>query len=102
MERTNGRNLRERKTMLACMEFISRHINDEELFFETWLSNGMPDSEINYENLFVNFTEEADLIEDFYASEETFEEIMTCFLHEMYRAYLEKSGLYCDSCLSRE
>lgn len=102
MERTNGRNLRERKTMLACMEFISRCVNDEELFYETWMLNGMPDGEINTENLLKDFTKESDSIEDFYVTEETFEEIMTCFLYEMHKAYLDKSGLYCDSCLSRE
>lgn len=102
MERTNGKNLRERKTMLACMEFISRRVNDEELFFNTWLLNGIPDGEISDENLLKDFTEEADSIEDFYITEETFEEIMTCFLYEMSRAYSERSGLYCDSCVSRE
>lgn len=102
MERENGRNVKERKTMLACMDFIARNLNDEEILIDRWFACGVPDGDLDYWKLVSDFNEERENVDDYCIEEEPFEEIMTCFLHCMYKAYLDKSGLYCDSCLSRE
>ena len=40
----------ERAKMVACMEYIARQINNEDIF-ETWLMCGVADSDIEYGNL---------------------------------------------------
>lgn len=35
-----GKEKRDRKKMVACMEFIARQLNDEEILVDNWLSCG--------------------------------------------------------------
>lgn len=40
----------ERKKMVACMEYICRQINDEDVLYG-WLMNGVADGDIDYGDL---------------------------------------------------
>ena len=79
----------DRKKAIVCMEFIARQINDEDVFYY-WLMNGVPDGDIEYGNLDISQV----YSEDYMVSDEGFEEIMSCFLRRMKRAY-DSGGLYC-------
>lgn len=85
-----SKNIDERKFMLLAMEFICRQINDEDVF-EGWLMEGVPDGDIPYWTTDISIIDDDDsMLED-----ESFREIMECFLRCMRRA--DKSGgLYCD------
>ena len=87
-------NAKERKTMVMCMEFIARNINDEEVF-EEWLTNGVADGDIIYDEIIGNFEETRDYVDEYYIEDDNFRDIMTCFLRRMKLAYLS-GGLYCD------
>ena len=77
----------ERAKMIACMEFICRQINDEDVF-EGWLMCGVADGDIEYGNLDYNSVPEE------YLEPDTFSDIMSCFLRRMNSAY-KSGGLYC-------
>ena len=77
----------ERAKMIACMEFICRQINDEDVF-ESWLICGVADGDIEYGNLDYNS------VPDFYLDDKNFKEIMECILRRMNGAY-NSGGLYC-------
>lgn len=82
----------ERNKMVKAMEYICRQINDEEIF-DGWLMCGVADGDIEYGD----FSD--DLTDEYYFEDETFSELMACFLRRMARA--EKSGgLYCDGIVS--
>lgn len=83
----------ERIKMVKAMEFIARQTNDEEVF-ESWLTCGVADGDIEYGDLSVNKDDEENLsyyIED----DETFSEMMAEFLWLMKKA-ARSGGLYCD------
>ena len=84
----------ERKKMVACMEYICRQINDEDVFYG-WLMNGVADGDIEYGDL------EPDNIDEWYTQDEVFQELMGCFLRRMVRAY-KSGGLYCDNICSED
>lgn len=77
----------ERAKMIACMEYICRQINDEDVF-EGWLMCGVADGDIEYGNLDYNSVPEE------YLETDTFSDIMSCFLRRMNGAY-KSGGLYC-------
>lgn len=77
----------DRAKMVACMEYVCRQINDEDVF-EPWLMTGVADGDIEYGNL------NPDDVEDYYIEDENFEELMSSFLRRMNKAY-ESGGLYC-------
>lgn len=82
-------NVVERKKMVACMEYIARHINDESIFMG-WLMGGVADGDIQYGYLNPDGVDEGYVDDDRY-----FAELMECFLRKMVAA--DKSGgLYCD------
>lgn len=81
----------DRAKMIIAMEFIARQINDENIF-NTWLSLGVADGDIDYGDF--NYFRTIDYIDD-----DTFKDIMSVFLRLMKRAY-EHGGLYCGGIVS--
>lgn len=89
-----GKEKRDRKRMVACMEFIARQLNDEEIFVGDWLSLGVADGDIEYGNL-----DEED-IQEYYIEDGNFRDLMETFLDCM--ALAKKSGgLYCGGVVTR-
>lgn len=85
----------ERKKMVVAMEYIVRQINDEEIMMG-WLMCGVADGDIRYGDL---TTDSEEL--DYYVEDETFSELMDCFMRRMVRAYKD-GGLYCGDVLGGE
>ena len=81
----------ERAKMVAAMEYICRHINDE-LVFESWLSVGVADGDIAYGDFSGN-------VDDYYLENDNFAELMGRFLKRMALAK-KYGGLYCDNVVS--
>lgn len=87
----------ERIKLVKAMEFVSRQVNDEEVF-EGWLINGVADGDIEYGSLEV--AEDDKEILDCYIDDEDFAELMALFLRVMNRAR-KSGGLYCDNIVSK-
>lgn len=85
-------NIEERKKMVAAMEYIARQINDEDVFM-TWLTVGVADGDIPYGDL------SPDNVDEYYIDDDTFKELMGCFLRRMVGAY-NSGGLYCGNVTS--
>ena len=92
-------NKRDRAKMVKAMEFIARHINDENVF-EGWLMEGVADGDIYYGDLAATPSDVADSAEDYYIEDRDFADLMDAFLWCMQRAY-KSGGLYCDGIVSR-
>lgn len=88
-------NVKERKTMVMCMEFIARNINDEEVF-ESWLMGGVADGDIIYNEILDNIEETRDFVDEYYIEDDSFRDLMDCFLRRMKGA-IKSGGLYCDN-----
>ena len=84
----------ERAKMVACMEYIARQINNEDVF-ETWLMCGIADGDIEYGNL--DITD----IEDYYLDDVNFKNLMSTFLVCMKEAFRD-GGLYCGNVVSKD
>ncbi len=84
----------ERAKMVACMEYIARQINNEDVF-ETWLMCGVADGDIEYGNLDISE------IDDYYLDDVIFKNIMSTFLVCMSNAF-EDGGLYCGDVVSKD
>lgn len=84
--------IEERKKMIAAMEYVARQINDEEVF-ASWLLVGVADGDIPYGDL------TTDNVDEYYVDDDTFKEIMGCFLRRMVGAY-NSGGLYCGGVVS--
>lgn len=83
--------LQERKKMILAMEFICRHINDENVM-EGWLMCGVPDGDVPHGSFDTSIIDDEDcMIED-----DGFRDIMDCFLRRMSAAK-KSGGLYCDN-----
>lgn len=89
-----GKERRDRKKMVACMEYIARQLNDEEILVGNWLLLGVTDGDIKYGNL------DEDDIEEYYVQDNTFAELMTTFLNCMAQAK-KSGGLYCGGVVTR-
>lgn len=89
----NKNTIIERKKMIACMEFIARHINDEDVFMG-WLMCGVADGDIKYGDLDYENVDDGYVDNDRY-----FAELMECFLRKMASAN-ESGGLYCGGVVS--
>ena len=83
----------QRQKMVVCMEYIARCINDENVF-EGWLMCGVPDGDIESENL-----DPTQVYEEDYMITDGFKDLMTCFLRRMSSAY-RNGGLYCGGVVS--
>ena len=88
--------LTERKKMLVAMEFVARQINDEDVLMG-WLMNGVPDGDIEYGNFDISQIDD----EDYMVRDDGFEEIMSCFLRRMVKAY-DSGALYCGGVVCKE
>lgn len=87
-------NAKERKTMVMCMEFIARNINDEEVFYP-WLECGVADGDILYDEIVEVPDIAREKVDEWYIEDDNFRDLMDCFLRRM--KYANKSGgLYCD------
>ena len=84
----------ERAKMVACMEYIARQINNEDVF-ETWLMCGVADGDIDYGNL--DITE----IDEYYIDDVNFRNLMSTFLVCMKEAF-RNGGLYCGNVVSKD
>lgn len=84
----------ERAKMVACMEYIARQINNEDIF-ETWLMCGVADSDIEYGNLDISE------IDDYYLDDVNFKNLMSTFLVCMNSAFKD-GGLYCGGVVSKD
>ena len=79
----------ERTKMVLAMEYIVRHINNEDII-DGWLMNGVADGDITSETEW-----EDENLEYYYDSNDTFSELMECFLRRM-KCAIEDGGLYCN------
>ncbi len=84
----------ERTRMVKAMEFICRQINDWDVF-EGWLLNGVADGDIEYGD-FAPIDDNVDI----YIEDDSFADLMACFLRRMKRAG-ESGGLYCGGVVSK-
>lgn len=79
----------ERAKMVLAMEYIARHVNDEEVF-ERWLAYGVPDGDIEYAQF------DVEKVDDYLLETETFRDLMDTFLTLMCDAQIS-GGLFCAS-----
>ena len=86
----------ERIKLVKAMEFITRNINDEDVF-EDWLRNGVADGDIPYGSLSIENDDLENL--EYYIEDESFADIMDTFLVVMKGA-CKSGGLYCDKVVS--
>lgn len=103
-------NLKDRVLMVKAMEFICRHINNEEIF-EGWLMNGVADGDISYGDLELKDKKDSkwqtvkywwnDPAIDYAEDDASFSELMGCFLRMMSSARKD-GGLYCDTVVSKD
>lgn len=86
----------ERMKMVKAMEFIARQVNNEEIF-EAWLTDGIPDGDIEYGDFDVKD------VDDYYCggswwneaeADKHFGELMDTFMWVMKEAWKD-GGLYC-------
>lgn len=84
--------LEERINMVRAMEFICRQINDEDVL-EDWLIGGVADGDIDRN------TSDSDIVAMGYTDDDTFVDLMDCFLRRMKGAY-RSGGLYCGGLVS--
>lgn len=91
---TTEKMMNDRKKMVMAMEYIARQVNDEEVF-EYWLMDGVADGDIRYGDFDIANTEE------YYTEDETFRDLMDCFLRLMARAK-KSGGLYCGDITTME
>lgn len=84
----------ERKKMILAMEYIVRHLNNEDDFIG-WLMSGVADGDIPQGSL--NISD----VDDCYINDDTFRDIMDCFLRRMKNA-CKDGGLYCDGIFTTE
>lgn len=89
-------NAEERIKMVKAMEYITRQINDEEVF-EIWMISGVADGDIEYGDLTVKARDEDEF--GTYIEDEDFADLMQTFLLVMREAY-KSGGLYCDGVVS--
>ena len=87
----------ERLTMIKCMEFIARQVNDE-VVLESWLMDGVADGDIEYGEVGIRVGDFEKF--DYYMEDEHFADLMNSFLYTMKEAR-KSGGLYCDGVVSK-
>ncbi len=98
---------KDRIYMVKAMEFICRHINNEEIF-EGWIMNGVADGDIPYGDLTLENKKGdsprlwwTDPAIQYAEDDVSFAELMGCFLRRMASAR-KNGGLYCDNVVSKD
>lgn len=98
---------KDRIYMVKAMEFICRHINNEDVFYG-WLMNGVADGDIPYgdftlENKAGNTPQYwwEDPAIQYAEDDDSFAELMGCFLRRMASARKD-GGLCCDKVVSKD
>ncbi len=81
--------------MVKAMEYITRQVNDEEVF-ETWLREGVADGDIDCGDLDVGQNDPEEL--EYYLTKDALSSLMAVFLSVMNGA-CKSGGLYCDGVL---
>ena len=81
-----------RKKVVLAMELLARSVNDESAL-DGWLMCGVPDGELEYGTM------DTEMVDEYYMNDETFAELMGCFMRTMKRA--QEGGLYVDNVVSR-
>lgn len=81
----------ERIKAVKAMEFLARQINNENIF-ETWLSMGPADGDIEYGDLTSDISEDL----EYFIEDNEFRDLMKTFLNVMSRAK-DNGGLYCGT-----
>lgn len=87
-------NREERAKLIVAMEYITRHINDEDVFM-SWLMCGVPDGDIEYGSF------DTSKVDEYFLQDDHFKEVIALFMRLMNSAY-ESGGLYCDKICSGE
>ena len=91
-------NATERIQMVKAMEFIIRHVNDEELTYN-WLSLGVADGDIEPGDLTVTPKDFDEM--EYYIDDDELRDLMHIFLMTMKYAYKD-GGLYCDGLCNKD
>lgn len=81
-----------RKKVVLAMELLARCINDEDVF-DGWLMCGVADEDIP------RFSLNVDDVDDCYIENNSFKDLMSCFLRRMAGAY-KSGGIHCDGIVS--
>ena len=91
----------ERIRLVKAMEYVARQINDEGIFYNVWLTDGVADGDVQYGDLIAS-PEEAgdDWGMGWYIDDEHFADLMGTFLFAMAKAK-RSGGLYCDGISSK-
>lgn len=84
----------ERRKMVLAMEYIARQVNDEEVFMG-WLYGGVADGDLKYGET------EPEMVDEWYIEDDSFRDLMDCFLRVMARAR-RSGGLYCGDIVTQE
>jgi hypothetical protein len=79
----------ERAKMVLSMEYICRQINDESVLLN-WLMGGVADEDIPYGS----FDPSLEVLDEYIEDENTFRDLMDCFLRRMVAAK-RSGGLWC-------
>ena len=90
----------ERIKMVKAMEFICRQLNDEEIFCDYWLTDGVADGDIDLGDLSVTDEDFDEWGVAYWTTDERFAELMNLFLLVMSKAR-KSGGLYCDGVVSK-
>ena len=67
----------DRKLMVLAMEYIARHINDENIFWDIWATEGVADSDIPYGSF------DTDNVDEYYIEDEPYKELINTFIYCM-------------------
>ena len=81
----------DRMKLVACLEYIARHVNDEELFYNIWATYGVADGDIPYGHIPLTTYKEENL--ENYIEDDNIIYLIEKFLYMMHRVYLDDSGL---------
>ena len=95
-----SKNMKDRVLMVEAMEFICRHINNEDIF-DGWLMGGVADGDIPYGQFSVDGNIDDSEAYYYAESDTSFAELMGCFLRRMVSARKD-GGLYCDNIVSKD
>lgn len=91
-------NIDERIKMVKAMEYIARHINNEDIFWQDWALVGVADGDIPAGQL-EWMPEDEDTLASYVEDDEDFSELMDLFLYCMTKARKD-GGLYFDGVVS--